>query len=174
MRGMHCRALVLWRFSMKSFPMEKMVNSDEEPDLLELCHPDLFLAQLFKESLVTKNEFTLLAWFLVRPESRQRCFCWSFRSCWKPHEKQLLSFALTDGDGIWCLSVNWALKGTRSNGWKLKPEKFKLEIRYKFLTGTVINLWNSLLGYAMDSPWFDLSKSRMRVLLGILCSSKRS
>lgn len=30
---------------------------------------------------------------------------------------------------------NWDLKGmTRSNGWKLKPERFKLEIRYKFLT----------------------------------------
>lgn len=54
---------------------------------------------------------------------------------------------------------------TRSNGWKPKPEKFQLEIRYKFLTVRVINLWNSLLGYVMDSPWFDFFKLRMRVFL---------
>lgn len=61
---------------------------------------------------------------------------------------------------------NWALKGmTRSNGWKPKPEQFKLEIRYKFLTARVINLWNSLLRCVMDSPWSDLFKSRMHVFL---------
>jgi len=54
---------------------------------------------------------------------------------------------------------------TRSSGWKLKPEKFELEIRYKFLTVRVINLWSSFPGYVMDSPWFDLFKSRMRVFL---------
>lgn len=63
---------------------------------------------------------------------------------------------------------------TRSNGWKLKPEKIKLEIRYKFLTGRVINLWNSLPGNAMDSPWFDLFKSRMRVFLRNTPSSSSS
>lgn len=49
------------------------------------------------------------------------------------------------------------------NGWKLNPDKFKLEIRYKFLTVRVIKLWNSLSGYVMDSPWFGLFKSRMHV-----------
>lgn len=61
---------------------------------------------------------------------------------------------------------NWALKGmTRSNGWKRMPEIFKLEIRYKFLTVRVIKPWNSLSGYVMGSPWFDLFKSRTHVFL---------
>lgn len=42
-QGIHCRALMLRKFPMK------------EPVLLEFFHPDLFLAQLFKESLITKN-----------------------------------------------------------------------------------------------------------------------
>lgn len=42
-QGIHCRVLMLRRFPMK------------EPDLLAFFHPDLFLAQLFKESLISNN-----------------------------------------------------------------------------------------------------------------------
>lgn len=50
---------------------------------------------------------------------------------------------------------------TRTNGWKLKPDKYILEIRYTFLSVRVIKHWNKLPMEEVDFPSFYVFKSRL-------------
>ena len=54
---------------------------------------------------------------------------------------------------------NLAEKGViKTNGWKLKPDKFKSEDTY-FVTLRTINHWNKLLTDTLDSPSQSLQVS---------------
>lgn len=51
----------------------------------------------------------------------------------------------------------------KSNGWQLKPDEFKLEIRWIFLTVRVISNWNKLPRDAVDPRSLKDFKSRWDV-----------
>ena len=51
--------------------------------------------------------------------------------------------------------------GKRSNGFKLKEGKFKLDIRKEFFTLRVVRHWNRLPGESVDAPSPEMLKARL-------------
>ena len=51
--------------------------------------------------------------------------------------------------------------GTRGNGFKLKKSGFRLEIRKKFFTMTVVRHWHRLFRKAVASPSLAVFKARL-------------
>jgi len=54
----------------------------------------------------------------------------------------------------------WRQKG-RSNGFKPKEDRFRLDIRQKFFTMRVIKHWNRLPREAADVPSLEVFKARL-------------
>ncbi|KFR02421.1 hypothetical protein N306_06934, partial [Opisthocomus hoazin] len=54
------------------------------------------------------------------------------------------------------------------NGFKLKEDRFRLEIRKKFFTMTVVKHWNRLPREAVDAPSLAVLKARLDEALSSL------
>ena len=61
-----------------------------------------------------------------------------------------------------------AVLGTRDNGFKLKEEKFRLNIRGKFFTQRMVKHWNKSGGEVVDSPSLEVFKTRLNGATGSL------
>ena len=57
---------------------------------------------------------------------------------------------------------------TRGNGFKMGQGRFRLDIRRKFFTQSVVTHWNRLPKEVMDTPSLDALKARLDVALGSL------
>lgn len=57
---------------------------------------------------------------------------------------------------------------TRGNGFELKEERFRLEIRRKFFTLRVVRPWHRLPREAVDAPSLEVFKARLDGALGNL------
>jgi len=66
------------------------------------------------------------------------------------------------GDGHFTRPCN---DRTRSNGFKLKDGRFKLDIRKKVFTVRVVKHWNKLPREAVDAPSLEAFKARLDTAL---------
>jgi len=57
---------------------------------------------------------------------------------------------------------------TRGNGFKLKEGRFRLGIRGKFFTRSVVSCWNGLSREVVDAPSLKVFKARLDGALGNL------
>ena len=57
---------------------------------------------------------------------------------------------------------------TRGNGFKLRREKFRLDIRRGFFTQRVVTNWNRLPKEVLDAPFLEAFKAGLDVALGSL------
>jgi len=57
---------------------------------------------------------------------------------------------------------------TKSNGFKLKEGRFRLDVMGKFFTERVVRCWNRLPREAMDAPSLEMFKARLDGALGSL------
>ena len=62
------------------------------------------------------------------------------------------------GEGLW----------TRGNGFKLKESRFRLHIRKKFFTMSVVRHWSKLPREVVDAPLVEVFKARLESALSNL------
>jgi len=76
-----------------------------------------------------------------------------------------------DGDNLFSKAC---CDRTRSNGFKLKEGRFRLDIRQKFFTMRVVKHWNGLPREVVDVPSLETVKARLDGGLSNLVSLKMS
>jgi len=64
-----------------------------------------------------------------------------------------------EGHFIWACSNR-----TKGNGFKLKEDRFRLDIRKKLFTVRVVRCWNRLPSEVLDAPSWELFKARLKAL----------
>jgi len=76
-----------------------------------------------------------------------------------------------DGDRLFSKAC---CEKTRGNGFKLKEDRFRLDIRKKFFTMRVVKLWNGLPREVVDAPSLETFKARLDGALSNLVYWKMS